>query len=122
MCRIPCWPTPSEALAIIQAGYGDRLRMTARYEDLKHHDTTVYLLAPRADSPETSSSPYCCILMRAGLCILHDLGLKPIEGRAAHHDRVKATSYTMNHDIRNDILKLWDSDFGAAVIEYWERR
>ena len=49
---------------------------------------TIYLLTPAIVGRETGEAPahpevQCTFLDEAGLCRLHDLGLKPTEGRVA---------------------------------------
>lgn len=78
-----CLPTPDEARALIRAGHGGRL---ARYEFLDgskvigpapaNHDGSILDMTDRG-----------CAFYRDGKCELHDAGLKPTEGRLAHHSR-----------------------------------
>lgn len=78
-----CLPTPDEARALIKAGFGDRL---ARYEFLD--GSRVVGPAPvDHDGSVLSMTDRRCAFFKDGLCELHALGLKPMEGRLAHHTR-----------------------------------
>jgi hypothetical protein len=100
MCeRRPCWTTPKEAQAIIDAGLGDRLMRdywvgNPLRDGYSKGDTS--LLVPAIAGYESRDCPEgnffvgpegrCTFLTRAGRCELHDKGLKPSEGRKAIHD------------------------------------
>lgn len=95
MCLVrPCWPTPDEANQLITAGWTDHL-MADRFVTEDGGD--LWLLCPAAVGHERGYAPSfgwagCprpkrCALLTAEeyLCPLHDLGLKPLEGRLAIH-------------------------------------
>lgn len=98
MCdKRACWPTPEEAVAIIDAGYGDQLMLDWWNGD--HFDEAydrILILCPgetgsvgqRSDREywmffQSGGGP--CSMHRDDLCFLHDLGLKPLEGRYSRH-------------------------------------
>lgn len=86
MCELStCLPTPEEARSLIAAGLGHRL---ARYE---WREPVPHAIGPApagnegATLPSTRFGP--CTFFRDKRCELHALGLKPYEGRIAHHTR-----------------------------------
>ena len=88
MCKSrPCWPEPAEAQAIIKAGLGHRLMRDYWIGD-GPNDNDIQLLSPAIQGYEGKYAPFfphgtCTFLSDADLCQLHDLGLKPREGREA---------------------------------------
>ena len=80
MCKTPCLGTPDDILKLIEAGYADRLAPTEWAYGLLvgTHTTTIMMMQPKL-----ASNGYCTFY-KDGLCELHDLGLKPTEGRLAH--------------------------------------
>jgi hypothetical protein len=123
-CSHPCWPLPEEAQALIDAGYGDSLMVDwwARGEDL-------YLLCPATTqqqgnfAPEswTFHSDTCVFFNKDGLCELHDLKLKPVEGRIAHHSH-----YTHRNNLSWDISRshehiamTWDNEEAQKIVTKW---
>ena len=47
-----------------------------------------------------------CIFFENGLCQLHDLGLKPTEGKLSHHT-IKLDNYQFNKSISWQVAKTW---------------
>lgn len=79
-----CLPTPDEARRLIRAGYATRLAT--------YHFAGLSFVGPAPAGREgalnlTHTRYGACTFFREGLCELHDKGLKPLEGRIAHHDR-----------------------------------
>lgn len=100
MCqRRPCWTTPDEAQAIIDAGLGGRLMrdwwvgaaIQMPDDDERRWDDT-YLLVPAmvghegGDCDRSWMPTGRCTFLNGGRCELHALGLKPSEGRKAIHE------------------------------------
>jgi hypothetical protein len=89
-----CLPTPAEVKALVDAGYRDRL---AFYQKDPTSDA-VGVIAPKLVGAGVGvqrkrvGAP--CTFYLNGKCELHELGLKPLEGRLAHHLR-KTDSVTM---------------------------
>lgn len=83
--RSTCLPTPDEARALIRAGLGDRL---ATYE----FDGQRFV-GPAPKGQEGARGLWHtrheggCTFFDGRHCELHARGLKPLEGRLAHHDR-----------------------------------
>jgi hypothetical protein len=118
MCqRRPCWPTPLDAQRLIAAGYADRLMIDWWFD--RAQNKTVYVLTPAIAGRESGESPAhpagrCTFLNENNLCQLHDLDLKPTEGRIALcHDRSPT-------DLHERMGQTWDGDDGRSVIDRWE--
>lgn len=100
-----CLPTPDEARELIRRGYGPRL---AAY----HFEIEVVGPAPagmegRLDLRHTRYGA-CTFRTPDGLCELHELGLKPLEGREAHHDKPWLP-------VRLHVATFWTPDQFAAL-------
>ena len=82
-----CVPTPAEALALIKAGYASRL---ATYQPFIG-STEQAVVAPAVVGAEGGTRQRtdgrCTFHSADGKCELHATGLKPLEGRIAHHTR-----------------------------------
>lgn len=123
MChRTPCLGTPEEMLAIKNAGFGDRLIVIRIYD--------TFMLSP--DSIESRDrfnywqiEGRCKFLTSKGLCQLHDLGLKPIEGRAAIHDGGEVSHpkafISDQRMFREGLARSWRRPLGQAIIKQFER-
>lgn len=79
-CRNPCLGTPGDILRLIRAGYKDRLALTFWAVGMLHGEMNYPILMVQA----IRSGGYCTFF-RDGLCELHELGLKPTEGKLSHH-------------------------------------
>lgn len=118
MCqRRPCWPTPVDTERLIAAGFGDSLMLDWWFDH--EQNTTIYLLTPAIVGSESKQAPAhpsgpCTFLSEAGLCHLHDLGLKPTEGKLA---MCKNNTPARLHE---DIGRTWHSDVGRKLIDHWE--
>jgi hypothetical protein len=76
--RISCMGTPQEILALINAGYAERIRPAINLRRFPGYTLPdrMLLFIPLYD-PQLGS----CTFLKNDLCTLHDRGLKPIEGR-----------------------------------------
>lgn len=120
MCRHrSCWPTPDEAKALIASGFGNRLMpdywVGNRFDD---EDANIMILAPADEfyvrNGRTSSWPDSpCSFLKNGKCELHALGLKPYEGRAAHHGMGE-------NDLHWSAASAWNNAEAQAMVEEWE--
>lgn len=79
-CNTPCLGPPDDIEKIIDAGYSDRVALTQWAVGMLLGVTTsiVPMIQP------VVGKEYC-VFFENGLCILHDKGLKPTEGRLSHH-------------------------------------
>ena len=118
MCeRRPCWPTPDDAQRLIDAGHAKRLMLDWWFDNAQNK--TVYVLTPAIAGREAGQAPAipsgrCTFLNEQGLCQLHDLGLKPTEGKQALcNERTPV-------DLHVQIGQTWDGAEGKTVIDAWE--
>ena len=114
MCHGPCCGTVEEIDRLIDLGYANRLM----YDDWPDGNS---LIKPALKGYEGENAPWVtrteegCTFWIEGKCQLHDLGLKPLQGRLSHH------SQTFEHemDIEDIIKDEWQNDKTAAVIKKW---
>lgn len=118
MCKRPCWGTPEDIKAIIECDYGHRLMADYWEADGASNNKHIDVLCPASLGSEGEDAPYftavgCTFQDENGLCELHDLGLKPTEGRLAFHDRD-------NDDGTHLRMALsWDTPEARQIIEDW---
>jgi hypothetical protein len=85
MCKKrPCWGSPEDIQKLIAAGYKDRLML----DWWVGVGENIYMLAPAIVGYENSTAPEhpegrCTFLTVDDKCELHNLGLKPTEGKVA---------------------------------------
>lgn len=87
MCqRTPCLGTPHDILALIEAGYIDKLAYTewAAGIVLGHISRPIPMV--QIKSINNIQHDGCCIFYHDGKCELHENGLKPTEGKLSHHE------------------------------------
>ncbi len=116
MCDRPCWGTPAEIQAIIDAGLGHRLMLDWGEQS---HDL---ILCPGLKDHESNFAPEwpisaagCTFRNDDGLCELHDLGLKPAEGKSAIHGNNRNAIH--RHHL---IGRLWlGNPEGEKLIDRW---
>lgn len=78
MCKTrPCIPTPEEA---------SRLDKTMRVRFGEILVTTPAMVGKEGQEVDGNETGRC-VYLHEGLCQLHAKGLKPLEGRLAHHSR-----------------------------------
>lgn len=134
MCRRPCWPVPSDVRALIEAGEGGKLMLDYWVGSFTSDHDNTYIVCPANSGHEgtaapeegsgfgfgfafmcsTGSSPLHkgCVFQKDGLCTLHDRGLKPAEGKAAHHALKRP-------DLHEDVARHWDTEEGRAIVASW---
>lgn len=121
MCKRPCFGTPEDIQKIIDAGFGDRLM-------LDHHcgldpDNDVSLLCPALKGSESKNAPYVpssekgCTFWKYGKCELHNLKLKPLQGRIAIHDGID--EFEDGKSTGDHISELWNTDEGRNLVKKW---
>ena len=122
MCRTyPCMPTVLEASRLINAGYADRLMLKACPAS---NDNTLVIpgLCPAIVGFEKSVGPLKmhqgpCTFLKGDRCELHDLGLKPAEGRFATHE----TTPEQEEKFMVHIMKTWATMDGNKLLLEWEK-
>ena len=124
MCeRRPCWGTPEDIKKILDYGFGLRLMRDYWSGGVNTDVGSIDIISPAIVGCEGGSAPSwpsgrCTFLTDEGLCELHDLGLKPIEGRAAHHDTIAQGPHP---DLHRMVAALWETEDGQAVVTEWHR-
>lgn len=114
LCRQrPCWPTLEEAQALIDAGLGERLMCDYWVAEIKD----IEILSPAIIGYESCAAPFwpfgrCTFLTDKGLCELHDLKLKPLEGRVF-------SCQNDPEDLHGAIAKMWDCREGKRIVSKW---
>lgn len=101
-CRIPCLGTPEDIVKIMEAGYADRLAPTvwAAGMIMGVIDRPVNMI--QAIQREDGY----CTFFNDGKCELHDLGLKPTEGKLSHHS-LKVDNFNPKRSLSWLIAKEW---------------
>lgn len=119
-CQMPCWGTPSDVQALIDAGYGARLTL-----ELWTKTPKVEFLTPALkgfEGKRAPRTPYsragCTFWTDARLCEVHDAGLKPLEGKMSHHH--PALKKVDGMKLRRWIAEQWDTDEGRALVAAWK--
>lgn len=120
----PCWPLPEEAEKIIEAGYGHRLMLEYWELDVdegKGREGKIFLLSPGIRGAGGRHAPWyprgTCLFLRQDRCELHELGLKPIEGRSVS---CKTPDETKEMNVHTAIPPLWDTEKGRSIVEEWK--
>jgi hypothetical protein len=99
----------------MEKGYGNRLM----YDNLPGGED---LIKPALKGYEGRQSPwethtFCgCTFWHEGKCELHVLGLKPLQGKLAHH----SLNRDQNQEIEDVINDSWRSEKASEVIEKWK--
>ena len=106
--RVPCMGTPKEIAAIIAKGYANPNQLVVSRANDPSLEYTV--VKPRGDRPDDPTQG-TCVFYQDGKCILHDAGLKPIEGCVALHD--KNTPRLLYHHLK----RAWNTKLGRELIE-----
>lgn len=81
-CRTPCLATPLEIQNLIETGYEKRLVPVIWGAGVLMGVTDRPIKMIQA---KVEDNGWCTFRREDGLCELHDLGLKPTEGRLSHH-------------------------------------
>lgn len=101
-CHTPCLATPEDISKIIDAGYGDRLAPTEWVAGMIMGvtDRPIDMLQAKIED-----NGYCTFY-HDGKCELHDLGLKPTEGKLSHHS-LKIDNFNPKKSLSWLIVKEW---------------
>jgi hypothetical protein len=82
-----CVPTPQEAQALIRAGYAKRMAIYQPFIGSSEQAVIGPAVVGAEGGTRQRTEGRCTFHTADGKCELHDLGLKPLEGRIAHHSR-----------------------------------
>ena len=110
-CRTPCLGTPQDILALVKAGYADRLAKTQWLAGiiLGRTDHGIMMIQAQKEGE-------WCTFYHDGLCELHDKGLKPTEGKLSHHS-LQPDSWIPRKSISWNIAKEWENVDNKQIIE-----
>lgn len=100
-CLTPCLGTPQDIWRLIEAGYGNKLRITF---------WAVGMLVGAVPFPipmvQALQTEHGCVFWKNGLCELHDQGLKPTEGRLSYHTLAE-DNFCFERSLSWNIAKEW---------------
>lgn len=118
MCKNPCIPVPEEAEKLIQSGYGARLTNRLVFDSRTYEDVEI-LVPSNPGSEGLIDAPFeagksCTFRTLDGLCELHSLDLKPLEGRLANHSM--PSGYNLNEYVKSR----WNCDLGKEIVRKWK--
>jgi hypothetical protein len=119
MCRSPCNGTPSDMQKLIDHGFGDRLM----FDDWPEESEISECIKPALKGHEGKRSPWevstfeGCTFWKDGKCELHDLDLKPTQGKLSHH----SLNYIQNNEIADFIKRSWKNPLAEEVINNWKK-
>ncbi len=111
-CTAPCLGTPEDIEKLIDAGYKDKILETTWLAGMMmgavDHPIEMYQAEHRTDTG-------FCTFFKDGLCQLHDLGLKPTEGKLSHHS-LKAENWTASKSVSILVAKEWENPKNKEII------
>ena len=116
MCqRTPCLGTPQDILAIIEAGYVDKVCYTewAAGMYLGHIARPIPMVQIKSISVGTKDG--CCVFFHDGKCDLHESGLKPTEGRLSHHE-VSVLELRKEYNLTYQVAIEWCKEENLDII------
>lgn len=111
-CKTPCLGTPEDILRLIKAGYKERLAPTHWCVGMALGKISYPVLMIQARQEENGF----CTFFHDGLCELHDLGLKPTEGRLSHHSITKE-NYKFGKSLSWNVAKEWMDERNDEYIQ-----
>ena len=120
MCqRTPCLGTPQDILAIIEAGYVDKVCYTewAAGIVLGHIKEPIPMVQIKTKDGNRDNS---CVFYNDGQCDLHESGLKPTEGKLAHHevDAIELRpEYNLTYQVAIEWTKIENNEVINEILE-----
>lgn len=126
MCKQQvCFPTPDDVIKLVEAGYGEKLHLSvvAHYRSQLEaviaigkfgSDFSKINLVPVIIQQRKKENGSCIFLDENELCQLHNLGLKPTEGKLAIHN-------DFNSNLRYEIEELWLQPENKHVLTNFEK-
>lgn len=123
-CMRPCWGFPHEIETLLDHDSDMWTKLTLDYWEgsgsfNSESASAVWIIGPALkgyggkQTPSWPQSEEGCIFWHDGLCDLHEQGLKPYEGRVAHH----AIKPTENQ--HRKVMQSWATNEGHAVVARW---
>lgn len=109
MCKHqPCLGTPKDILRIIKAGHASKLALSTWMTGLVTGtcDIPVDMIQPL----QTENG--CAFLDSNGLCTLHESGLKPTEGKLAHHSDSQTEFQSFKDTANYKVAMTWLDEKG----------
>ena len=111
-CKTPCLGTPEDILRLIKAGYKERLAITHWWVGIARGKLDFPVIMIQARQEENGY----CTFFHDGLCELHDLGLKPTEGRLSHHSITKE-NFKFGKSLSRYVAKEWMDRRNGEIVE-----
>lgn len=111
-CKTPCLGTPEDILRLINAGYKERLAITHWWVGIARGKLDFPVIMIQARQEENGY----CTFYHDGLCELHDLGLKPTEGRLSHHSITKE-NFKFGKSLSWNVAKEWMDMRNGDIVE-----
>jgi hypothetical protein len=133
MCyNTPCMGTVEDFEKLIEAGYAGSLMLDhwcGGHMNGNPFKEDVLYLAPAIENKQKQAAPFIrsgkCALLINNKCSLHDLGLKPIQGKSVccKLERVYKDENGENKAIEERflILHTWNTQKGLDLIEKWKK-
>lgn len=113
MCqRTPCLGTPHDILALIDAGYIDKVCYTEWAAGIP----LGFINQPIPMVQIKCLDNGCCVLYHDGKCELHENGLKPTEGKLSHHE-VYARELNPEYNLTFQVALEWTKEENFGVID-----
>ena len=114
MCqRTPCLGTPQDILAIIEAGYVDKVCYTEWAAGIVLGHITRPI--PMVQLKSNTGHDGCCVCYNDGKCELHESGLKPTEGKLSYHV-VTARELLPENNLTYQVAKEWTKEENLGII------
>jgi hypothetical protein len=123
----PCWGTPQEMKKIIDAGFGNKLMLDWWDTEallIDRSSNFVWLLSPAIREYEAKQAPetfpffmQCVFQNKQELCDLHDLNLKPSEGKRIWHEIDDSEA----KEIHLEIMRTWRTSEGKELVNQWRQ-
>lgn len=111
-CKTPCLGTPDDIMKLIEAGYKEYLMPSEWLVGMVLGKLDYSISMVQAKQQDDG----WCIFYENGLCKLHNLNLKPTEGRLSHHS-IKPENYVFSKGISYNVAKEWLSYENRGLIE-----
>jgi hypothetical protein len=104
--------TPDDIMKLIEAGYIDKLLPTGWVVGMMLGKIDHVIPMVQLKKAENGF----CVLYKDGLCLLHELGLKPTEGKLSHHT-IKAENTSFRKLLSYNVAKEWEDPANFALID-----